>query len=293
MFLEIFRFECRYQLRSPLFLVVSGLWFLLAFLVSGTDAISVGGIGSNINLNANFAILQIQYTFTVLGLFPAVAFVAGAITRDYEAKTAQLLFASGVSELSYFFGRFAGGALFAALIGVAGLFGTLVGSFMPWLDPERVGPFTAAPYLFSVWAIIIPNLLILSALFFAVAALTRSMMAAYVAALGFFIVNIVVGAVTDQEDIQLLALFDPFGMTAFGEITRYWTVFERNYGMPEVTSTLLYNRLIWALISGAVLLLAAWRYRFSLSPAARVRLKPSSSRSAISVMNPFRSTISG
>jgi ABC-type transport system involved in multi-copper enzyme maturation permease subunit len=273
MFLEIFRFECRYQLRSPLFLVVAGLWFLIAFLISGTDSVSVGGVGNNINLNANFAILQIQYTLTVLGLFPAVAFVAGAITRDYEAKTAQLLFASGVSELSYFFGRFAGGALFAALVGVAGLLGTLIGTFMPWLDPERMGPFTAAPYLFSIWAIIIPNLLIISALFFAVAALTRSMMAAYVAALGFFIAYIVVANVTDQESIHLMALGDPFGLTAFGEITRYWTVFERNFGMPEVTSTLLYNRLIWAGVSLTVLLLAAWRYRFNLAPASRLRLR--------------------
>lgn len=273
MFLEIFRFECRYQLRSPLFLVVAGLWFLIAFLISGTEAVSVGGVGDNINLNANFAILQIQYTLTVLGLFPAVAFVAGAITRDYEAKTAQLLFATGATELSYFFGRFAGGALFAALVGVAGLLGTLAGTFMPWLDPERLGPFSAAPYLFSIWAIIIPNLLIISALFFAVAALTRSMMAAYVAALGFFIAYIVIANVTDQETIGLMALGDPFGMTAFAEITRYWTVFDRNFGMPEVTSTLLYNRLIWAGISTVVLLLAAWRYRFNLSPAARLKLR--------------------
>ena len=273
MFLEIFRFECRYQLRSPLFLVVSGLWFLMAFLVSGTEAVSVGGVGSNLNLNANFAILQIQYTFTVLGLFPAVAFVAGAITRDYEAKTAQLLFSTGTSELSYFFGRFAGGALFATLVGIAGLLGTLIGTFMPWLDPERVGPFTAAPYLFSIWAIILPNLLIISALFFSVAALTRSMMAAYVAALGFFVAYIVVANVTDQETIGLMALFDPFGLTAFGEITRYWTVFDRNFGMPELTSTLLYNRMIWAGISMAVLLLAAWRYRFNLAPAPKLKLR--------------------
>lgn len=273
MFLEIFRFECRYQLRSPLFLVVAGLWFLIAFLISGTDAVSVGGVGSNINLNANFAILQVQYTLTVLGLFPAVAFVAGAITRDYETRTAELLFATGISEISYFFGRFAGGALFAALVGVAGLLGTLIGSFMPWLDPERLGPFTAAPYLFSIWAIIIPNLLIISALFFAVAALTRSMMAAYVAALGFFIAYIVIASVTDQETIGLMALGDPFGLTAFGEITRYWTVFDRNFGMPGVTSTLLYNRLIWAGLSIVVLLFAAWRYRFNLSPAVRFKLR--------------------
>ena len=40
MFFEILRFECRYQLRSPLYLVVAGLWFLIAFLISGTDSVT-------------------------------------------------------------------------------------------------------------------------------------------------------------------------------------------------------------------------------------------------------------
>lgn len=273
MFFEIFRFECRYQLRSPLFLVVAGLWFLIAFLVTGTESVNVGGVGDNINLNANFAVLQIQYTLSILGMFPAVAFVAGAITRDYETRTAQILFATGVSEPSYLLGRFAGGALFAVLIGVAGLVGTFVGTLMPWLDQERLGPTVAAPYLFSVWAIIVPNLLIISALFFSVAALTRSMMAAYVAALGFIIAYIVVGSVTDQETIGILALGDPFGITAFGEITRYWTVFDRNFGMPAITDTLLYNRLIWAGIAAVILGLTLWRYRFDLSPSPGLRFR--------------------
>jgi ABC-2 type transport system permease protein len=281
MFWEIFRFECRYQMRSPLFLVIAGLWFLIAFLISGTESVSVGGVGNNLNLNANFAILQIQYTLSILGMFPAVAFVAGAITRDYEAKTAQIFFSTGVGESSYLFGRLAGGALFAVLMGIAALLGTLLGTLMPWLDQERVGPFSLAPYLFSVWAIIVPNLLIISAFFFSVAALTRSMMAAYVAALGFMILFIVLGNVTDQETIGVMALGDPFGIVAFGEITRYWTVFDRNFGMPGVTDTLLYNRMIWTGVSIVALALTAWRYRFNLAPARRLKLRRKPKRVAV------------
>jgi ABC-type transport system involved in multi-copper enzyme maturation permease subunit len=270
--LEIFRFECRHQLRSPLFAVIAGLWFLIAFLVTGTESVRVGGVGTNLNLNANFAILQIQYTLSILGMLPAVALVAGAITRDYEAATAEIFFATGVPERSYLFGRFAGGALFSVLIGVAGLLGTMVGTFMPWLDQERLGAFTLAPYVYSLWAIIVPNLFVISALFFSVAALTRSMMSAYVAALGFIVAYIVIGNVTDQETIGLVALGDPFGIVAFGELTRYWTVFDRNFGMPQITDTLLYNRAIWLGISAVALGFTAWRYRFNLAPPRRLRL---------------------
>ncbi len=288
MFLEIFRFECRYQLRSPLFLAVAGLFFLLGFLVMGTEAVSVGGVGNNLNLNANFAILQTQYTLTILGMFGAIAFVAGAITRDLENRTGELFFSTGISERDYLLGRFAGGALFAILVGIAGMLGSMLGTFMPWLDAERLGPFTLAPYVFSVWAIIVPNLLVICALFFAVAAFTRSMMAAYVAALGFIIANIVIGAVTDQEDVATMALFEPFGTAAFAEITRYWTVFDRNFAMPEVSDTLLINRAIWLGLAALALAVTVWRYQFNLAPPAlRRRRKPAEKTAAPAAARAF------
>jgi ABC-type transport system involved in multi-copper enzyme maturation permease subunit len=267
MIFEIFRFECRYQLRSPLFLILSSVFFLMTFFVMASDNVQVGGLGPNLNLNASHAIILTQYVFSTIGMFAGIAFVAGAITRDYEAKTAEMFFASGISERSYLFGRFAGGTLFAILVGLAGLAGTLVGTWMPWLDSERIGEFAAGPYLFAIWAVTIPNLFVISALFFSVAALTRSMLAAYLAALAFIVVLIVISANTDQETVAQMTLADPFGTTAYSELTKYWTVFDRNYRVPEFSGALLYNRLIWITIALVALLLTAARYRFNLAPA--------------------------
>ena len=50
MFKEIFLFECRFQLRSPLFGVVAAVFALLGFLIMGTESVSVGGVGNNLNL---------------------------------------------------------------------------------------------------------------------------------------------------------------------------------------------------------------------------------------------------
>ena len=107
--LAVFRFECRYQLRSPLFVSICLTWFLLGFLIMGSESVSVGGIPANLNLNASFAIVAVQYMLTIIGMFAAIAFVAGSITRDQEVHMAELLFATGVGEASYLFGRFAGG----------------------------------------------------------------------------------------------------------------------------------------------------------------------------------------
>ncbi|MEQ8858612.1 MAG: M1 family aminopeptidase [Pseudomonadales bacterium] len=266
---QIFSFECRYQLRSPLFLAVAAVFFLLGFLATASESVQVGGVGDNLNLNAADAIVRIQYTLSVIGMFAAVAFVAGAITRDFELRTAEIFFATGMGERDYLFGRFLGGWLFATLAIGAGLIGTLTGTLMPWLDPERIGPFEAAPYAYSVFAVVVPNAFVVCALFFSVAALTRSMMAAYVAALGFMVVGVVLMAATDPEQLEWLVLTDPFGTSAYELVTRYWTVYDRNFRIPEFSGSLLLNRLIWGGAALLVLVLTASRFRFAPGRTSR------------------------
>ena len=52
---EVFRFESRHQSRSPLFLAVAVVFFLLGFLVTASESVSVGGLGDNLKLNASFS----------------------------------------------------------------------------------------------------------------------------------------------------------------------------------------------------------------------------------------------
>lgn len=265
--LEIFRFECRYQLRSPLFLILSFVFFLLAFMLMASENVSLGGVGSNTHLNASWTIVYTQFFFSMIGMLAAISIVSQAITRDYELKTAELLFSTGVSERGFLLGRFAAGCLFGTLVGVAAILGTLIATLMPWLDQERLGEFTLAPYVYSLLVVTLPNFFFSSALFFTVAALTRSMLAAFSAAVGFFVLNIVVGAFSDPEKIQLYAMLDPFGSTAFTEVSRYWTVFERNEMLVPVTGNMLMNRILWTGVGILALMFTVWRYGFSLNPS--------------------------
>ena len=266
---EVCRFECRNQLRSPLFAALAATFFLLGFLITASEKVSVGGLGNNLNFNAPFAIVQIQYVLSMIGMLAAVAIVGLAATRDFDAKMAEILFASGVGERSWLLGRFIGGWLFATLAVLAGLLGTLVAAFMPWLDPNRVGAFAAEPYLFAVWGVLLPNLLVICALFFGVAVFTRSIVAAYVTALGFMVLYVVVSIAADQQHTRWLALADPFGISAFGDLTRYWTVFERNTQVPALEGALLYNRIIWIGAALLMLLATVLRFRFNLAPTTR------------------------
>ena len=273
--LEVFKFECRYQLRSPLFLTLSSVFFLLAFLLMASENISLGGVGNATNLNAAWTIVFTQFFFSMIGMLAAISIVSQAITRDYELQTAEILFSTGVSEKGFLLGRYAAGCLFGTLVGVSAILGTMFATFMPWLDQERVGAFSLDPYLYSLFIVTIPNFFFTSALFFTVAALTRSMIAAFASAVGFFVLNIVIGALADPEDIQIYALFDPFGSTAFSEVSRYWTVFERNTELVPIAGNMLANRLLFVGVGIFALVMTVWRYRFTLnaSPFARWRRK--------------------
>ncbi len=261
-FFEVFAFEVRYQWRSPLFLAIAGFFMLMTFFAMASDSVTIGGGTDALNLNAPYVIVQTQLVFSFIGMFAAIAFVATAITRDYERKTAELFFTSGVSEWAFVLGRFAGGALFAVLTGVASLLGTLLGSLMPWLDQERVAAFSLTPYLFTLVWVVVPNYLLACGLFYTAAALARSISAAFMAALVFMVLYVVAGYYADPEEIKTAALLDPLGVTAFAEHTRYWTVFQRNTLLPG--GSLFVNRFIWLAVAAICVGLTVWRYRFRL-----------------------------
>ncbi|MCR9259455.1 MAG: ABC transporter permease subunit [Pseudomonadaceae bacterium] len=265
--LDVFKFECRYQLRSPLFLVLSVAFFLFAFMLMGSESVTLGGVSRSLNLNAAWTIVYTQFFFSIIGMFGAVAIVSQAITRDYEFNTAEIFFTTGVSPRGFLLGRFFGGFVFAVGVCVAAMLGTLLASLAPWLDPERVGAFSIAPYLYALAVVTVPNIFFSSALFFTLAALTRSMLAAFIGAVAFIVLNIIIGNLVDPEQVDLLAMIDPFGQSAFSDVSRYWTVFERNIELVPVSGNLLINRVAWMSLGVLALLFTIWRYRFSLDPS--------------------------
>ena len=141
LFAEILRFELRYQLRQPVFLIAGAFFFLLTFLAVTTDAVSIDGSIGNVNRNAPFVILQILGVMSVVGVFVTTAFVAGPVLRDHETRTQELFFSTPLRKRDYLLGRFAGALAVAVAAFVPVVLGVMLGSLMPWLEPERVGPF--------------------------------------------------------------------------------------------------------------------------------------------------------
>ncbi len=264
-------FELRQQLRSPVFWVGCAIFFGLTFGAITVDQIQIGSRG-NVNLNAPFAILQILGIMSLFAVFVQVALVAGSVIRDDETGFAPLVRSTRLGKSAYLGGRFVGSATAAFLVLACMPLAIAIGSAMPWLDPDKVGPFVPAHYAYALFVVALPTMLVIAAIFFALATATRSMMWSYVAAVALVVAFFVTrGLLRDTRFDTWAALVDPFGISALGIVTRYWTAAERNTLMPPLDGLLLANRLLWLGIAAALLALAWWRFRFAEPGAASAR----------------------
>jgi len=280
--LKVIQFEIRYQLRSPFFLVAL-LMFALIHFMAFTGVINID-IGHLVAINSAYAILQNELVFFIFGMLPVVAFVATAITRDFEHATAPLVYVTPISPGTFVLGRFLGALIFASLIGLAGLLGSMIGTFMPWLDQERIAPFSLLPWAYIYFVVILPSTLVLCAIFFGVAALTRSVALTWAAAMAFFVANVLLNLYAKPENGAWVALADPSARLTVAVETRYWTAAELNANLPW--RLLLQNRLLWLMVALAVLLLTLLRFRLDLAEQAPFRFKRRSPGAATAQRTP-------
>lgn len=274
MFLGIARFELRYQLRNPVLWVAVAVFFLLGFGLTASENVGIGTPGA-VEENAPYAIMIATNVFSLFYLFVITAFVANAIIRDEASGFAPIIRATHVTKTQIVLGRFTGG-LTVALLGFTALHvGMWVGTGMPWVDSETVGPSRFADYAWNYLIIAIPNIFMMSALLFALATVLRSMLACYVGAIavvmGYLLAQGAVGQ--NLEWRESFARWEPIGTGALREATRYWTQAEMNTRLVEFSGLLAFNRL-WAITLGLLFLgLTLWRFSMTERAPSRRRLR--------------------
>jgi ABC-2 type transport system permease protein len=262
MFGRIAAFELRYQLRQPTPWVCFAVFFLFTFLAMTVDNVRIGAAGSTFK-NSPFAIMQTVGIMSLIGLFIPLTMLPGTILRDPEMRMAGIMYSLPLNRASFLSGRYAG-AMLAVLLAFTGApLGSLVGSWMWWIDPESLGPTRIGDYLYAFSVFALPNLLIIGALFFTVAAVARSQLAVYVSMITLLVLWTVSGALLEGPETQRLeAMIDPFGLRAFGQATRYWTAFERNSQLLDLVDVFLWNRVAWVTAAVAAVVAAMAYFRF-------------------------------
>ena len=262
MFRKIAGFELRYQLKSPVFWVVAIIFFLMVFGITTSSNISIG-LGPSDHRNGPFALAQNHLVFSIFYMFVTTAFVANVVVRDDETGFGPILRSTRISKFDYLYGRFTGAFLAAAISFLVVPLAVWIGSFMPWIDPERLGPNDLHAYLFSYFVLALPSILLTSALFFTLATVTRSMMWTYVGVIAFMVLWIIANIALDRPEYEKIAAYwEPLGTSAYGLATKYWTASERNNLIPPLAGALLFNRVLVLALSAGFLVLAYSLFRF-------------------------------
>ena len=264
MFGQIARFEFRYGVRNPVFWVAAIIFFLLAFGSIASENVQLGS-GGNVLVNSPYALANNHMFLALFYMFVTIAFVANAVVRDDDTKFGSIVRSTRITKASYLFGRFSGAFAAAALAFLSVPLGLWFGSLMPWLDAETLGPNRLSAYAYGYGVIALPTIFLTSAIFFALATATRSMMTTYLGLIAFlFLYFFTLNLLGDRPDLETLAaMADPFGIVGFAQVTRYWTAAERNARLLPLADVVLWNRLLWLGVSVAALAASYAFYRFA------------------------------
>ena len=133
------------------------------------------------------------------------------------------------------------------------MFGTFAGTFAPWADHTRIAPNHLWWYLQPFLSIIVIQIFFLGSLFFTIAALTRKLFIVYLQGVALFmlyIIGITVYSATRSLEHFWSGILDPIGLILNDNVTRYWTVIEKNTLLlpwnfsGDSPGVFLYNRLL-------------------------------------------------
>jgi len=140
MFWTVFTFELAYWFKRPLTLLFFTLFFLMAFFSTASDSFLIVGGTGQIHRNAPFVMATAIGILTAIGQVITTAIAGTAVLRDAQLGTEELLFTTRLSKAGYLLGRFAGSFLIMLVIYFALPVGLLIGTVMPWVPADKLGP---------------------------------------------------------------------------------------------------------------------------------------------------------
>jgi hypothetical protein len=266
LFWEFFTFELKFRFKSLSTYMYFLLWVAFSFLNVASESFGPLGNGNGkVLLNSAYANAYNDIGAALFGIIIMAAIFGTSILRDFQRDTYQILFTQPISKFSYLGGRWAGSFVTAVFAFSGVLFGAFLGTFAPWADHTRIGPNHLSAYLQPFFSILVVQIFFIGSAFFAVSALTRKIFVVYLQGVALFmiyVIGITVFFATRSLERFWSGIFDPIGLILFNNVTRYWTVIEKNtlfvtWSPTLINGVFLYNRLLWIGV-GTLSLVTVW-----------------------------------
>ena len=264
MFFTIFFNEIKYWFGKPAFYIYSIIFLFIALMMSGASAglfdFLTVTTGSSKIVNSPLGITQLFGAVSGILIFLYPSIIGVSVYRDYQSEMHTILYSYPFTKLEYLLAKFFSGIFIVNLIVLIIAFAISFGFVLPGTNQEIVGPFDIKSYLDVYFIYILPNMLFMGAIVFGIVTFTRNISAGFITVLILLISQgFLISLFEDPDKRFLAAILDPFGDSAIGYYTRYWTVSEQNELYLPIKEVLIYNRLLWG---GIGVLLFGTIYRF-------------------------------
>jgi len=171
-----------FEFRSRLKLLSTWVYFAVFFALALLWIAAAGGLFKDANVsfgsgkvavNSPYALAQTVAFLGIFGITVMAALMGRAVQQDVEYRTQGFFFTAPIGKLAYLGGRFAGAfAVLLVVFASLGL-GAFVGSLLPGMDADRLGANRWLAYLSPYASILVPNALLIGAVFFSLAAATK------------------------------------------------------------------------------------------------------------------------
>ncbi|MBP9874056.1 MAG: ABC transporter permease, partial [Haliscomenobacter sp.] len=248
----IYTYELTRLLRQPATYLYFGVFFAMALLsMLGTggyfDAAPKPGKGLRL-LNSPHEINFIFQYFNKFFLFLLPAIIGMTIYKDFKNQVYPLLYAFPIKKSDYLFGKFFSALTVVLVITLSAGIAFYLGERMLTRDNPIIGPTTLWGYASAYFFFVFPNMFLYGLLVFSVVAALRNPFAGFMAVLLLFLVQVATDNLFAGNPWPG-ALLEPFGQNAAAYETRYWTIAEQNVRQIPVWGIVLWNRILWAIIS--------------------------------------------
>jgi ABC-2 type transport system permease protein len=268
MFKNIFLFELKLWLKKPATYIFFFVFFFLSMLLTSAIAglLGTASSDSNATINSANAIAGILNGLNtdLIGAIILITIIAPAVYKDFQYNMHPLLFTKPISKFGYMFGRFSAAFLVALFVMSGSIFGHMITCLFPGIDAEKLGPFHLINYIQPFIYFVIPNTLLVGAIFFSFVTFSRNMIAGYVGCVALILIKAITSSLLADIDNQTLAaILEPFGEQALDKVTKYWSPAEQNSLLIPFEDVLLYNRLLWFGIGLGITIFTYLRFQFS------------------------------
>ena len=260
-FFALLAWQLRAGVRRISTWVYFGIFFGIAFFMMQMlgGAWDLGGSLGKEVANSPSNVSAMLTTLLIFGVTVTAAIAGHSLHDDYASGVDQLLYSTPISKQDFLGARFTAAIILNLLVFSSLGLGLAIGAASPWVKPDHIASFDLAAYVGPYLSFVIPNVLLTSAIFFAIVALTRQMMPVYVGGvallIGYSIAGVLIG---DIDNKQIAALVDPFGVHAQRLVTQYWSIVEQNTQHIPFSGVIAANRVIWLSVAFAIF---AWGFR--------------------------------